>query len=97
MKTLTALRVASSKAKIISLAILFLIGLSGFNTNNNDKITICHVPPGNADNCHEITISKNALQTHLNHGDRLFCKSEADLAEALKLVDNNQSLLIIQY
>lgn len=95
MKNVTAFRVASSKAKIISLAIIFLIGLSGFN--NNDKITICHMPPGNVDNCHEITISRSALQTHLDHGDRLFCNSEADLADYLKLVDNNQSLLIIQY
>lgn len=95
MKNVTAFIMASSKAKIISLAILLLIGLSGFN--NNDKITICHVPPGNVDNCHEITISRSALQTHLDHGDRLYCNKESDFADYLKLVDNNQSLLIIQY
>ncbi len=37
--------------------------------NNDKKITICHVPPGNPGNMHKITISYNALQTHLDHGD----------------------------
>ncbi|MFV9646532.1 MAG: hypothetical protein ACNYWU_11980 [Desulfobacterales bacterium] len=33
------------------------------------KITVCHVPPGNPSNFHDITISENALQAHLDHGD----------------------------
>ena len=33
------------------------------------KVTVCHVPPGNPANFHDITISENALQAHLNHGD----------------------------
>ncbi|RAJ16202.1 hypothetical protein [Olleya aquimaris] len=37
--------------------------------NNNNKITICHIPPGNPANMHQITISVNALQAHLDHGD----------------------------
>jgi hypothetical protein len=36
----------------------------------NEKVTICHIPPGNPENAHTITISINALQTHLDqHGD----------------------------
>jgi len=31
--------------------------------------TICHVPPGNPGNAHEITVSKNALKGHERHGD----------------------------
>ncbi|MBB3123012.1 MULTISPECIES: hypothetical protein [Mesoflavibacter] len=42
---------------------------SGKKPNNDKKITICHVPPGNPGNMHKITISYNALQTHLDHGD----------------------------
>jgi type IV pilus assembly protein PilY1 len=34
---------------------------------NDKKVTICHYPPGNPGNAHEITISKNALQKHLDH------------------------------
>ncbi len=37
--------------------------------DNDDKLLICHVPPGNPENEHEICISTNAVQTHLTHGD----------------------------
>ena len=47
--------------------------------NGNEKITICHVPPGNPGNCHEITISTNALDAHYGHGDRLYCNSTAQM------------------
>lgn len=35
------------------------------------KIDVCHIPPGNPDNAHTITISENALSTHLDHGDHV--------------------------
>lgn len=34
-----------------------------------EKVTICHVPPGNPNNAYPITISINALNAHLAHGD----------------------------
>lgn len=39
----------------------------------SDKVTICHVPPGNPDNPQTITISENAVESHLaNHpGDHI--------------------------
>jgi hypothetical protein len=39
------------------------------DNGHNGKITICHIPPGNPANVHTITISYNALDTHLAHGD----------------------------
>jgi len=33
------------------------------------KIEICHVPPGNPDNVHTLSISVNAMRAHLAHGD----------------------------
>ncbi len=33
------------------------------------KVQVCHVPPGNPANFHTITISEDALQAHLAHGD----------------------------
>jgi hypothetical protein len=33
------------------------------------KVDVCHVPPGNPENFHTITISENALNAHLGHGD----------------------------
>jgi hypothetical protein len=35
------------------------------------QVTICHIPPGNPDNAHTITISANALPAHLAHGDTI--------------------------
>jgi hypothetical protein len=35
------------------------------------KVTICHIPPGNPDNAHTITVSENAVPAHLAHGDTL--------------------------
>lgn len=34
-----------------------------------DKVVICHVPPGNPDNAHTISVSPGALEAHLAHGD----------------------------
>lgn len=41
------------------------------------KITICHVPPGNPDNAHEITVAEASLPAHFPHGDTLgTCEGE---------------------
>jgi hypothetical protein len=43
----------------------------GSDNNNNKKVTICHIPPGNPDNAHTIRVSENAVDAHLAHGDEL--------------------------
>ena len=40
-------------------------------SDNGNKVTICHIPPGNPENAHPITISVNALDAHLAHGDTI--------------------------
>lgn len=40
-------------------------------SDNGNKVTICHVPPGNPENAHSITINVNALDAHLAHGDTI--------------------------
>lgn len=43
------------------------------------KVQICHVPPGNPSNFHTITVSDNAVQAHLGHGDLLgSCSAHCD-------------------
>ncbi len=37
----------------------------------DDKITICHRPPGNPDAAHTIVIDRAALEEHLGHGDTI--------------------------
>lgn len=52
-------------------AIAFLTMGSSSEEATNNKITICHIPPGNPENAHSITISINALNAHLAHGDAI--------------------------
>jgi len=35
------------------------------------KVDVCHIPPGNPDNVHTISISENAVAVHMDHGDSL--------------------------
>ena len=37
----------------------------------NDKVIVCHIPPGNPGNAHTICVSYNAVAAHLAHGDYL--------------------------
>ena len=39
------------------------------NEQANEKMIICHIPPGNPDNAHAIEISVNAWPAHEAHGD----------------------------
>lgn len=46
------------------------------NTSNNiacgnNKVLVCHIPPGNPANAHTLCISQNAVAAHLAHGDYL--------------------------
>jgi hypothetical protein len=36
-----------------------------------EKVTICHIPPGNPDNAHTIVVGAPAVPAHLAHGDFL--------------------------
>ena len=39
-------------------------------TTNEDKVVICHIPPGNPDNPQTISISEDDVQEHIDkHGD----------------------------
>jgi hypothetical protein len=53
-----------NKTTLLRIAVLFLIGATAM-AQGNDKVTICHVPPGNPANAHTITISPNAVHAHI--------------------------------
>lgn len=80
-----------SKIKVI-MSIILIAGLSfAFNVSTTpSKITICHVPPGNPDNCQEITVSLNALEAHLDHGDDMICNNETELEGYVKLLHEHR-------
>lgn len=61
-----------------SKALIFMhccIGIAGFHVPGAlaqaAKVEVCHIPPGSSANAHTITISEDAVDTHLEHGDRL--------------------------
>lgn len=56
---------------LLSIACLVCLSISFTSEKENQKVTICHIPPGNPDNAHTITVSENALRAHLAHGDLL--------------------------
>jgi hypothetical protein len=45
------------------------MGLVAVPAEAGVKVEICHIPPGNPDNYHTITISEKAFAAHLAHGD----------------------------
>ncbi|MBN1450521.1 MAG: hypothetical protein JW963_05845 [Anaerolineales bacterium] len=53
----------------LSLMSLMLVSGMVAAQGNNEKVTICHIPSGNPANAHTITVSANALDAHLAHGD----------------------------
>ena len=55
--------------------------ITSSNSSSDEKVTICHIPPGNVDNAHTITVGKPALKAHLAHDDVLGSCDDADLSE----------------
>ncbi len=45
--------------------------LAGGQEDDDGRITICHIPPGNPDNAHTIRVGISALRAHLAHGDHV--------------------------
>jgi hypothetical protein len=55
------------KAILISTAGLVFLGTMLLSAGPEPKITICHVPPGNPENAHLITIGQSAWPAHETH------------------------------
>ena len=54
-----------------SIALLLMAGfvVTAAMAGPAPQVQICHMPPGNPDDFHTITVSENALAAHLAHGD----------------------------
>jgi len=66
---------------------MLLFGVSvllGLAQAANNKVKICHIPPGGSGNFHTMTVNEKALTVHKNHGDMvggpcsLFCDQLCD-------------------
>lgn len=52
--------------------------------NNDHKVSVCHVPPGNPANAHVIYVGSPAVEAHLRHGDNVVdCDDDVELLEDL--------------
>jgi hypothetical protein len=61
--------------------------------SSEGKITICHVPPGNPENAHTITISLSAYEKHVEkHGDDEAPETEGDCTETDPTCDAGTTL-----
>ncbi|HYO53023.1 hypothetical protein [Archangium sp.] len=48
------------------------VGEEGTSSGNDEgKVTLCHIPPGNPARAHTITVGQPAVRAHLQHGDTL--------------------------
>lgn len=48
---------------------MLTVAMSEIAFAGSAKVSVCHIPPGNPDNFHTISVGEKALQAHLNHGD----------------------------
>lgn len=95
MKNLIQISAMSNLVKIAFAAIV--CSFIFFSFIPQKEISVCHVPPGNPGNCHEITISVNALDAHLDHGDLVFCHDREEYNLLLKMMDNDPTKIIKVY
>jgi hypothetical protein len=85
--------------KFAVIAAFLLVSVLSFSFKSTapalTKVTVCHVPPGNPGNCHEIEVSMAALQAHLDHGDAMICHNEEEYPQYVQIVvDRNLSTAI---
>jgi len=57
------------KRTLVLMAVVGLLSAIPVISANEDKVTICHFPPGNPANQHMITVGESAVPAHLSHGD----------------------------
>ncbi|MFA5782563.1 MAG: T9SS type A sorting domain-containing protein [Bacteroidales bacterium] len=72
---------------VITVAVVAFFHNNCVFAQGNGKIEVCHYTPGNPDNPQTITISVNALDAHLAHGDYIGACNENEIktVELLKL------------
>ncbi len=63
------MRLRSSLSLLIVLALM--VPALAAAAGPKEKTELCHIPPGNPDNAHTITVGGNAASAHLAHGDTL--------------------------
>lgn len=70
------------------------ISTAASDVMKNNKIIICHIPPGNPENAHSIEVSINATNAHLNgnNGHRDFIGDCFSGCDGFEVIEVNQGL-----
>ena len=62
---------------VLGLTAMVMTTPTSVQADPQEKVTICHVPPGNPENAHTITVGFPALVAHFaNHGGDSFGECE---------------------
>ena len=64
------MKISKITVLILAIGLLAFVGL-GVADSPHVAVTICHIPPGNPANAHEITVDNDAVPAHLAHGDNV--------------------------
>jgi len=54
---------------LLCVSLLTALSAVAISQSGNEKVTICHIPPGNTAAAHSITVGAPAVEAHLSHGD----------------------------
>lgn len=67
----------------LNMTAVLILALSVLSCNKNNKVSICHIPPGNPANKTNMQVSPAALAAHKAHGDYLgTCTEKVDPCDA---------------
>ncbi|MES2589619.1 MAG: hypothetical protein V4622_11620 [Bacteroidota bacterium] len=77
---------------VIGVGLLTFVLLSA--QSEDKKVTLCHIPPGNPSNNHLISISANAVDEHLHHGDKMMCYRIEEYNALFLLAEGNESMIV---
>ncbi|WP_287962628.1 hypothetical protein [Alcanivorax sp.] len=73
-------------------------GNNSSSEESSEKITICHIPPGNPDKLHTIRISSDAWEAHKAHGDYMgACLPSATVIGCSKTYHSELSKVVRDY
>lgn len=71
---------------------------NNYTVQNNGKVAICHLPPGNPGNTQNLNVSENAIKAHLAHGDWIGACAACDPGAVTNthieyLIDGNENFI----
>lgn len=57
------------KAMLTMAGLMLAAGMTSLSAAPEPKADVCHVPPGNPENVHVLSVGASAVPAHLAHGD----------------------------